>query len=492
MVHALGVRHNDATVSCVEARSGVRQTRTGANLDTFLRAEAIHASAATAACCAYISWRQDKADLSLGGGMSFANGAEYLDPRHEPDVLDVCADSAWLSSLPVYPRELSPDYYNHDRWQWEYSVPDPTLFDLFGDRLVPTPMPQSPTQAVGYFEIEGDDLDAMGLFCDADAHQLQLDLLEASKDANMYRAPDIRVYIADQPAEEHNDIQRISSVLTREVFAQIKAESEQVDIRRDARLVVCTRGEGYTISGPERTNWAVQFLVDATEGLQYAAFMHQQQQHGRAVPIHKWKTATLYESAVAAGRLFLRLPAYTPNHAAQQPLHFFSPGTCHHAKLELYRTHLALDTHTPGTEEPQDTVEHRSKTAHNNIICADVSVYFLMHVFPLLFAADPNALKLYNTSNICAAQAQNVLTKTPQDRTTSVMHELDRIAQHYNEKVSEHFIRSEKFIPPGDTGCHVKIVKAPRPWVVMQVLQMRQNANPGMLDRCVSLALSFL
>jgi len=422
--------------------------------------------------------------------------------EHGSDVdPDVCTNSIWPSSPPAYPRPLNPTHYDHDRSEWVYSALDRKRFDVFGDPIdpiVPIPMPQSPTSPHKCIVIEGDDLDAMGLFSDTDAQQLQLDLAGWSPpakqrrpvvpmpDVDLYRAPDVRVYIAGQLPHEHNDVHRLSSVLTREVFVQTQAASEQKDICVNARLVLCTRNALYTICGLERINWAVQFLVNATEGLQYAAFVHQQQQYGHTMPMHDWKNATLYENAVAAGRLFLRLPDYIPNHAVVQPVHFFSPGTYFHEKLEEFRTQLAPNTHTPGTEEPRNTTEYRNKREHNNVICAQVSVYFLTQIFPLLFASDPNAQKLYQSSGMCQTQAHSHI-----ENTIKCMVKLDKIAQQYNSLVARQYTCSKQYTPPGDTGCTVQIINGPRPWVIMQVIQMRLNANANMFDRCVSLALPF-
>ena len=418
------------------------------------------------------------------------------DDNMEEDVSESDTD-IWPPSPPRYPVQLDPDYFNPDRSAWEYGAPDPHS-NISGDLMIRMPMPQSPTSPQGCIDITGDDLDAMGLFSKTDAWQLHLDLADSPKPmkqrqaatlvprVEMRQAPDVRVYIADREAQEHNDVRRIVPVLTREVFSQISASRMNLEIRVDAQLLVCTRNKTpnmhYTICGADRINWAVQFLINATEGLQYAAFVHQQQQCRHEVQTHDWKNATLYENAVAAGRLFLGLPAYPQNYAVVQPLHFFSPGMGHDKQLELYRGYLALNTHTPGTEEPQNTVEYRNKTQHNNTVCAQVSIYFLMHVVPLLFTADPNAITLYNSTNIHEMLEQNLLTKTIQDCTTIVMFEIDKITQQYNKNVSEHYTASSEYVCDSHT---VQIIKAPRPWVIIQVIQMRLYAKPKMLNRCV-------
>jgi hypothetical protein len=434
----------------------------------------------------------DRAKTAAAQNYAMASATELTDDDNMEEDACESEKDVWPPSPTTYPVQLDPDYFNRDRFQWEYGAPDPHS-NIFGDRMLPIPMPQSPTSPPGCGDITGDDLDAMGLFSKTDAWQLHLDLRDSSAPikqrqaatlvphVEIRKAPNVRVYIADQEPEEYNDVRRNVSVLTREVFLQNGASSVNSGI-----LLVCTlNGPGngpYTVCGAERMNWAVQMLINATEGLQYAACVYQQQQCGHAVQTHDWKNATLYENAVAAGRLFLRLPDYPPNYAVAQPHHFFSPGMGHNKQLEGYREHLALNTHTRGMEEPQNTVEYSKKTAHDNTICAQVSIYFLMHIVPLLFATDPHATKLYNSSKIHEKLSQNLLTSTIQHCTESVMVEIDKIAQFYNETVAKHCTSSSAYV---FSSHKVQIVKAPRPWVIMQVIQMRLYTKPTMLNRCV-------
>ena len=287
--------------------------------------------------------------------------------------------------------------------------------------------------------------------------------------------PHMRVYLVGQPEHEHNDQTHSWSMLTREVFYdQFTASMEATAATQHATLRICNlSGLDYNICGAERINWSVQFLVEATQGQHYAASMFQKQQTGESLPSYAWRRQSLYDIAINAGRLFLQ-PSYQ-SHGLNAPTqnHFFSHDQPYYMVLQNFQKQLI----------PELYLNEPNKQHHNNGIYAAASVYFLLHFAKLLFATDANATQLYNSSQLLDSHAHQ---GNHQKYVCHVMQTLDEITQIYNEQIYQHYTSSsKKTMYSGSNWYDLQTLLAPKPWVILQVLQIRMDAECSLVDRLV-------
>ena len=76
----------------------------------------------------------------------------------------------------------------------------------------------------------------------------------------------VRAFISGRDEHEHVGC-TCSSMLIREVCAQIHAQAIGQDITLPVKFLVFSRHHRYTRCGQAHQNWAVQFLIDATQTL---------------------------------------------------------------------------------------------------------------------------------------------------------------------------------------------------------------------------------
>ena len=119
---------------------------------------------------------------------------------------------------------------------------------------------------------------------------------------------------------------------------------------------------------------------------------------------------------------------------------------------------------------------------------------FWLTIIPELFAADQRAVAIFNDGQLLQLQAQYHLlppNSTKREYVERVLITVDNIIQQYNQLVYPDFVYSHESVMQ-EQGGMMQDILAPRPWVIMQIIQMQQLQNPGdetggdRQNRCVS------
>ena len=264
----------------------------------------------------------------------------------------------------------------------------------------------------------------------------------------------------------------LECMLTREVSTQNAARTAGEDITNPSALMVFTRNAPYTPCGDERRNWGIQFLVHATEVLQDLNDLYRDTINIEHIPAHNWTGGSLFDHAAAAGRHILALPAYFADGSIVTPLYDFSPAGRHAVQIQGFRNELRYN------------IDEESSNTHNEEICACASVFFLQTIFPEFIAADQEAISIYNDGRLLELNAQYNLVPpvfTKREYVVQVLTIIDNIAQRYNQSVSPLFNQlvcvNGIFLPTTLGQGFVQTIVAPRPWVMMQIIQIREQAN---------------
>jgi len=272
-------------------------------------------------------------------------------------------------------------------------------------------------------------------------------------------------------------------ILANEVMIQNAARAAGQDITSPSVFTVFTRNGPYTICGPDRTNWALQFLQHSVEILQNwndaerwdldesaAAAAHQ-------LPAHDWtQGGPLFDHAAAAGRFILAEPRYYDDGSIGTPLVDFSRIGQYAAQIQDFKDGLR-----PGN------IEHHE---HNAEVYASASVFYLLTIIPELFAADQRAVAIFNDGQLLQLQARYHLLppeSSKREYVEQVLVTVDSIIQQYNQLVYPDLVYSHESVMQ-EQGGMVQDILAPRPWVIMQIIQMRSCDDTGgdRQNRCVS------
>jgi hypothetical protein len=271
---------------------------------------------------------------------------------------------------------------------------------------------------------------------------------------------EVAVYIAGY-ASIWNNI----CILANEVLIQNAAYAAGQDITNPSVFTVFTRVAPYTICGGDRKNWAVQFLEHSVALLER---MH-------PIPLHDWTDGSFFDHAVGAGRCILAGHRYSENGIILSPLIDFASGGKHAVQIQNFQSEL------------QD-----EDCEHNLEVYASASVFFLMTTITELFAADQQALTIFN--NLARLHTQHHLSQpdfTKRDYVNRVFITLDNIIQQYNESVYPNCVNNHESIMQEEGGVIHNII-APRPWVIMQIIQLEQTQSYhdemgfDVQNRCVS------
>jgi len=274
---------------------------------------------------------------------------------------------------------------------------------------------------------------------------------------------EVGVYIAG-----YASIWNTTCILANEVLIQNTAYAAGQDITNPSVFTVFTRVAPYTICGGDRKNWAVQFLEHSVELLEP---MH-------PIPRHDWTEGSFFGHAVAAGRYILAGHGYGENGTILSPLLDFAPGGKHAVQIQNFQSEL----------------QHED-SEHNLEVYASASVFFLTTIITELFAADQQALTIFN--NLARLHTQHHLSQpdfTRRDYVKRVFILLDNIIQQYNVSVYPNCVYNHESIMREEGGMIQNII-APRPWVIMQIIQLEQTQSYhdemgyDVQNRCVSEAL---
>ena len=272
----------------------------------------------------------------------------------------------------------------------------------------------------------------------------------------------VRVFISGLDEHEH-----VGSMLIREVCAQTHAQAIGQDITLPVKFLVFSRHHRYTRCGQTHRNWAVQFLIDATQTL-----MAQTAVPHSLAPLHVWGAGSLFDDAAAAGRYLILTTAQGLDGRMVLPLGDLSHVGRYAAEMQAYRNILRSDLYTG---DPIDAI--------NAGVYASAALFFVLEIFSQLFEADPLAAAIYNQSSLknfqhAYANGPTIIC-TQEDYVEQCLRSLDHIAQQYNimtprqtAKVNVHNIGM-----PQEMMGTVQIITAPRPWVLMQMIQMRLQGD---------------
>ena len=303
----------------------------------------------------------------------------------------------------------------------------------------------------------------------------------------------VRVYVAGNTVGDE-------CVLAREVSAQNAARAAGESIANVSMLSVFTCNATYQPVGGHRVNWGVQFLMHATELLQdwgrrdriYSFLAH-------PVPVHDWTHGSMFDHAVGAGRLILAPTRYhTVDRSIATPLLDFSPAGRHAAQIQAFKDELQLSSPAAAgghaSNPQQDAANHHQ--IHNDTY-ARASIFFLLTIIPELFHCELPPSYPAGIAQLHELKAQFSLVPpafSTREYVERALRLVDHIAVDYNRFVfADRVITFEDADVPG--GGKLENHIAPRAWVVMQIIQMRQkrmvhdNGPYGLhhtFNRCVS------
>ena len=255
----------------------------------------------------------------------------------------------------------------------------------------------------------------------------------------------------------------LDCVLTKEVSTQNAARAAGQDITNASVLMVFTRNALYTPCGDERRNWGVQFLSHAISKLEDLNCMYREELGAGHIRPGIFMQFSLFEHAAAAGRHILALPPYFADGRFVTPLYDFSPDGRHAVQMQGFRNEL------------RNNFDDESSDAHNEEVYASASVFFLQAIFPEFIAADQEAIAIYNDGQLLELNAQYNLVPpafTKREYVVQVLYVIDNIVQRYNQSVYPD--RVANTVLPTILG-FVQTIIAPRPWVIMQIIQIRDQ-----------------
>jgi len=284
-------------------------------------------------------------------------------------------------------------------------------------------------------------------------------------------------------------------ILASEVMIQNAARAAGQDITSPCVFKVFTRDAPYTICGADRRNWGLLFLIHSVDILQrwndQEGWRVRLDEAAAAlfVPWHDWGRAglPLFDHAAVAGRFILAEPRYFDDGRIGTPLLDFSHVGQYAAQIQDFKDELR-----PGNISPRN-IEHHE---HNAEIYASASVFFLLAIIPDLFAADQRAVAIFNDGQLLQLQARYHLLppgSSKREYVEEVLITIDNIIQQYNELVYPHLVDSHESVMQ-EQGGMVQDILAPRPWVIMQIIQMyvHDDEQGSRQSRCVCRTLATL
>jgi len=286
-------------------------------------------------------------------------------------------------------------------------------------------------------------------------------------------------------------------MLAREVSAQNAARAAGGRIANVSILSVFTGNATYRPVEGSHVKWGLQFLIHATELLQHWERIDRRTYsfYTYPVPVHDWTHGSMFDHAVGAGRYILAPTRYyTADRSIVTPLSDFSPAGRHAAQIQAFKDELQLSSPAAVASVTVHAINAAYGNPHNNDIYARASIFFLLTIIPELFACELPPNYPAGIAQLLELKAQ--FSQVPPAFSTRVYVEralrlVDDFVEDYNRSVFVHrVVTFEDSDVPG--GGKVQNHIAPRPWVVMQIIQMRQdrlvdsNGPYHNFNRCVS------
>jgi len=304
----------------------------------------------------------------------------------------------------------------------------------------------------------------------------------------------VRVYVAGNTVGDE-------CVLAREVSAQNAARAAGESIANVSILSVFTCNATYQPVEGHHVKWGLQFLIHATELLQHWERIDRRTYsfYTYPVPVHDWTHGSMFDHAVGAGRLIL---APTRYHTVVQqlgniatPLLDFSPAGRHAAQMQAFKDELQLSS--PAAAGGHASNPQQAAANHHQIhidTYARASIFFLLTIIPELFACELPPNYPAGIAQLLELKAQFSLVPpafSTREYVERALRLVDDFVEDYNRSVFVHrVVTFEDSDVPG--GGKVQNHIAPRAWVVMQIIQMRQkrmvdnNGPYHSFNRCVS------
>jgi len=277
----------------------------------------------------------------------------------------------------------------------------------------------------------------------------------------------------------------IECMLTREVSTQNAARAAGQTIDNLCVLTVFTLNETYEIDMGDRVNWGVQFLNHATEVLQH--WNRTEQLRERQVPVHDWSQGTMFDHAVGAGRFILALTRYHADNSIATPLFDFSPAGRYAVQIQEFKDELrqssaaayirasspqqvTANPHGVHDHDDDDAETFSALDVEHNEIYACASIFFLVVTIPDFFAGE---VAHRGIAQLLELHAQFKLVPpafSKQEYVERALMIVDNIVEDYNRSVFAN--RAVTFENETERLGLTQDIIAPRPWVIMQIIQM--------------------
>jgi len=216
----------------------------------------------------------------------------------------------------------------------------------------------------------------------------------------------------------------------------------------------------------------------------------------------------MYDHAVGAGRFILALTRYHADNSIATPLLDFSPAGRYAAQIQAFKDqlrdssaaagghasnprHATANHHQVHNSDDDDDETFSVLDVKHNDTYACASIFVLLMIIPELFACEFPPNYPLGIAQLLELNAQSNLVPpafTKGEYVERALTLVDNIAEDYNRSVfADRVITFENIIPGlGKTEDMV----APRPWVIMQIIQMRQERiydhNGDIFNGCVS------
>jgi len=185
-----------------------------------------------------------------------------------------------------------------------------------------------------------------------------------------------------------------------------------------------------------------------------------------------WGAGSLFDDAAAAGRCLILSTAQGLDGGMVFPLGDLSHVGRYAAEMQAYRDVLRSDL---DTDDPMDAI--------NAGVYASAALFFVLEIFSQLFEGDPLAAAVYNQSSLknfqhTYANGPTIIC-THEEYVDQCLRSLDHIAQEYNIMTPRQTTgrNVHNIGMPQEMEGTVQIITAPRPWVLMQMIQMRLRGD---------------
>ena len=192
----------------------------------------------------------------------------------------------------------------------------------------------------------------------------------------------------------------------------------------------------------------------------------------------------MYDHAVGAGRFILAPTRYHADHSIATPLLEFSPTGRYAAQIQAFKDQLR------GSSADDDETFSVLDVEHNDTY-ACASIFVLLMLIPELFACESPPNHPLGIAQLLELDAQSNIVPpafTKREYVERALTLVDNIAEEYNTSVFVDRVITFENVVPG-LGKTEDLV-APRPWVIMQIIQMRQERiydhNGDIFNGCVS------